>query len=226
MLTKEVFQFLGALKENNNREWFAANKGLYEAAHKQVEVFVQQVIDGIVSFDKTIQVVPASKCIFRIYRDVRFSKDKMPYKTNFGASIAAGGRKMGTAGYYLHIEPGASFVGGGIYLPDPVTLKSIRKEIYFNSAEFNAILKEKEFKKTYGTLDDFDKLKNAPKDFPADFADIDLLKYRSYIVTQGVDEAAALAPGYLNHVLKAFRAMKPFVEFMNRGIENSEKIKI
>jgi uncharacterized protein (TIGR02453 family) len=220
MLTKEVFQFLEALQENNTREWFTANKALYENAHKQVEAFVQQVIDGVVAFDKDIEPSAASKCIFRIYRDVRFSKDKLPYKTNFGASIAKGGRKMGTAGYYLHFEPGGSFVGGGIYMPEAATLKKIRSEIYFNSTEFISILKEKEFKKIYGELGDFDKLKKAPKDFPADFVDIDLLKYRSYVVTQLVPKETILSPGYLAHVLHTFRTMKPLVDFLNRGIAN------
>jgi uncharacterized protein (TIGR02453 family) len=220
MLTTEIFHFLETLQENNTREWFTANKPLYVKAHRQVEAFVQQVIDGVVAFDKDIEPIAASKCIFRIYRDVRFSKDKLPYKTNFGASIAKGGRKMGTAGYYLHLESGGSFVGGGIYMPEAATLKKIRSEIYFNSTEFTSILKEKEFKKIYGTLGDFDKLKKAPKDFPADFADIDLLKYRSYVVTQLVPKELVLSPGYLEHVLRAFRAMKPMVDFLNRGIEN------
>ncbi|HEX7410691.1 MAG TPA: DUF2461 domain-containing protein [Bacteroidales bacterium] len=220
MLTKEVFQFLEALKENNTREWFTANKRLYETAHLQVEAFVQQVIDGVVAFDKDIEPIAASKCIFRIYRDVRFATDKSPYKTNFGASIAKGGRKMGTAGYYLHLEPGGSFVGGGIYMPEAATLKNIRSEIYFNSTEFTSILKEKEFKKIYGSLGDFDKLKKAPKDFPADFADIDLLKYRSYICMREVTKKEALSPDYADVVIKSFKAMKPFVDFLNRGIAN------
>jgi len=220
MLTKEVFQFLEALKENNTREWFAANKPLYQDAYKQVEAFVQQVIDGIVAFDKDIEPIAASKCIFRIYRDVRFATDKSPYKTNFGASIAKGGRKMGTAGYYLHLEPGSSFVGGGIYMPDAATLKSIRSEIYFNSPEFKKILNKKEFKDVYGELGDFDKLKKPPKDFPVDFTDIELLKYRSYICSRGVTKKEALSPDYADFVIKAFKTMKPFVDFLNRGIEN------
>jgi uncharacterized protein (TIGR02453 family) len=220
MLTKEVFQFLEALKENNTREWFAANKPHYEKAHKQVEVFVQKVIDGVVAFDKDIQPVAASKCIFRIYRDVRFATDKSPYKTNFGASIAKGGRKMGTAGYYLHLEPGGSFIGGGIYMPDAATLKSIRSEIYFKSPEFKKILNGKEFKSIYGELGDFDKLKKPPRDFPADFADIELLKYRSYICSRGVTQKEALSTNYADVVLKSFKTMKPFVDFLNRGIEN------
>lgn len=222
MLTKEVFQFLEALKENNNREWFTANKDLYEVAHRQVEAFVQDVITGISGFDKEIEPVAASKCIFRIYRDVRFAKDKTPYKTNFGASIAKGGRKMGTAGYYLHLEPGRSFVGGGIWMPEAATLKNIRSEIYFNSTEFESILMEKQFKKTYGSLGAFDKLKKAPKDFPADFVDVELLKYRSYVVTQDVSTEMALSPGYLEHVLRAFRVLKPLVDFLNRGIANGQ----
>jgi len=220
MLTKEVFQFLEDLKENNTREWFTANKLLYETAYRQVEAFVQQVIDGVVGFDKDIEPVAASRCIFRIYRDVRFSKDKLPYKTNFGASIAKGGRKMGTAGYYLHLEPGGSFVGGGIYMPEAATLKNIRSEIYFNSTEFTSILKEKEFKKIYGGLGDFDKLKKAPKDFPADFTDIELLKYRSYICMREVTKKEALSADYAELVIKSFKAMKPFVDFLNRGIAN------
>ena len=222
MLTKDVFQFLEALKENNNREWFTANKGLYEVAHRQAEAFVQDVINGISCFDKEIEPVAASKCIFRIYRDVRFAKDKTPYKTNFGASIAKGGRKMGTAGYYLHLEPGGSFVGGGIWMPEAATLKNIRSEIYFNSTEFESILLEKQFKKTYRSLGDFDKLKKAPKDFPADFVDVELLKYRSYVVTQAVSTEMALSPGYLEHVLRAFRVLKPLVDFLNRGIVNGQ----
>jgi uncharacterized protein (TIGR02453 family) len=217
---KEVFQFLDALKENNTREWFTANKSLYQTAYKQVEAFVQQVIEGIMVFDKSIEPVPASKCIFRIYRDVRFATDKSPYKTNFGASIAKGGKKMGTAGYYLHIEPGGSFVGGGIYMPDAATLRSIRSEIYFNSPEFKKILNEKEFKQIYGELGDFDKLKKPPKDYPADFADIELLKYRSYVCMREVTKKEALAPDYAGFVIKSFKAMKPFVDFLNRGIEN------
>lgn len=220
MLTKDVFQFLEVLKENNNREWLTANKGLYEVARRQVEAFVQEVIIGVSGFDKEIEPIAASKCIFRIYRDVRFSKDKTPYKTNFGASIAKGGRKMGTAGYYLHLEPGGSFVGGGIWMPEAATLKNIRSEIYFNSTEFESILMEKQFKETYGSLDEFDKLKKAPKDFPPDFAAIDLLKYRSYVVTQEVSMEKVLSPGYLNHVLQAFQVLKPLVDFLNRGIAN------
>ena len=222
MLTKEVFQFLETLKVNNNREWFTANKGLYEAAYRQVEAFVQEVIIGVSGFDKEIEPVAASKCIFRIYRDVRFGKDKTPYKTNFGASIAKGGRKMGTAGYYLHLEPGGSFAGGGIWMPEAATLKSIRSEIYFNSTEFINILEEKDFKKMYGSLDDIDKLKKAPKDFPANFADVELLKHRSYVVTQDVSTEMALSPGNLDHILRAFRVLKPLVDFLNRGIVNGQ----
>ncbi|MEI6748632.1 MAG: DUF2461 domain-containing protein [Bacteroidales bacterium] len=220
MLTEEVFQFLESLQENNTREWFTANKPIYQKAHKQVETFVQKVIDGVVAFDMDIAPVAASKCIFRIYRDVRFATDKSPYKTNFGASIAKGGRKMGTAGYYLHIEPTGSFVGGGIYMPDAAVLKHIRSEIYFNSTEFKNLLNEKEFKKIYGQLGDFDKLKKPPKDFATDFADIDLLKYRSYVVMNEVKKESVLSPGFLDHVLKSFKAMQPFVNFLNRGIEN------
>ena len=127
---------------------------------------------------------------------------------------------MGTAGYYLHLEPGGSFVGGGIWMPEAATLKSIRSEIYFNSTEFLSILNEKEFKKIYGPLDDFDKLKKAPKDFPADFADVELLKHLSYVVMQEVPTEKVFSTGFLDQVLRSFRVMKPLVDFLNRGIAN------
>ena len=130
MNTKGILAFLNELAENNNREWFQANKPRYEEAKKEFENFVGQLIGEISKFDPQIKTVEAKNCLFRIYNDIRFAKNKAPYKTNFGASIAKGGKNGGYAGYYLHIENGASFVAGGVYMPQADKLKLIRKEIY------------------------------------------------------------------------------------------------
>jgi uncharacterized protein (TIGR02453 family) len=179
MITQQTLDFLSQLKQNNTREWFLANKKAYETAKKEVEIFIAKLIPDIMKLDPLIQSPDAKDCMFRIFKDVRFSKDKSPYKTNFGAFIARGGRKTMYPGYYIHIEPGESMIAGGVYQPQPETLHIIRNEVYFNSVEFRKILESKEFKKYFNSLNEFDKMKKAPREFPADFPDAELLKYRS-----------------------------------------------
>ena len=128
---KEILKFLELLSGNNNREWFEANKPMYQSAKSLYETLITNTITGIGAFDSSIGHPLAKDCLFRIFRDVRFSKDKAPYKTNFGAFIASGGRKSPKSGYYIHIEPEKSFIGGGIYMPQPDVLKKLRQEVYF-----------------------------------------------------------------------------------------------
>ncbi len=161
-----VIDYLKALQQNNNREWFQANKASYDQARVSFELFLTRVIAGITTFDTSIGVPVPKECIFRIYRDVRFSPNKLPYKNHFGAYIAQGGRKSMLPGYYIHLEPGASFAGGGMYQPDPVMLKKIRQEIYFNADEMLTIVNDAGFKKTFGALSAEDALKRPPRDFP------------------------------------------------------------
>lgn len=178
MITKNIISFLHELKENNNREWFQANKNKYETAKSDFENFVINFIPEVIKIDKDLGLLQAKDCIFRIYRDTRFSKDKTPYKTNFGAFFVKGGKSSWRhAGYYIHIEPDGCFMGGGIHIPPPDVLKIVRKEIYYNIEEFKAILENKKFKATFGPMD-ADKVKTAPRDFPADFPEIDLLKFK------------------------------------------------
>jgi len=220
MITTSTFDFLSKLKENNNREWFQQHKKEYESVRKEYESFIGDIIPEISLLDPAIGQPALKDCLFRIYRDVRFSNDKSPYKTHFGAFIGKGGRKTNGVGYYIHIEPGQSMIAGGVYQPQPDILKLIRNEIYFNSAEFKHILTDPKFAGFFGALDDFDKMKQSPKDFPADFPEIDLLKYRSYIVFKTLPDKDILKPDFRKDILEIFKAMLPFHVFLHRAINN------
>ncbi|MCF8229476.1 MAG: DUF2461 domain-containing protein [Bacteroidales bacterium] len=222
MDTKLVYEFLNDLKANNEREWFHANKKRYKAALKEVETFLNQLIPEIKKFDKSIGVLAPKDCLFRIYRDIRFSKNKQPYKTNFGAVMARGGRKSPYAGYYIHFEPGSTFMGGGIWHPPSDVLKAVRKEIYFHADEFKKIIQAKDFKKYFGEVSG-DKLVRPPKDFPNDFPDIDLLKFKDYTAMHGVEDDLVHSDRFMDHALSVFKSMKPFNDFLNRGIDLKEE---
>jgi uncharacterized protein (TIGR02453 family) len=220
MNTSNVLDFLAQLKLNNNREWFQENKKWYEASKKEVENFVTGMITTISAIDPSIQAPAMKDCMFRIFRDVRFGADKSPYKTNFGAFIAKGGRKSSYPGYYFHFEPGESMLAGGVYQPEPDTLKLLRNEVYFHSNELKEIMGNPSFKKFFAQLGDFDKMKKAPKDYPADFPDIDLLKYRSYIVSQNIPDKIVTSDDYQKQVLEMIKELQPFMAFLNRAISN------
>jgi uncharacterized protein (TIGR02453 family) len=215
-----VLDFLSQLKLNNNREWFLENKKWYEASKKEVENFVSEMIVTISTIDPELQSPLMKDCMFRIFRDVRFGADKSPYKTNFGGFIARGGRKSSFPGYYFHFEPGESMLAGGVYQPQPEVLKLLRNEVYFHSSELKEILEKPSFKKHFGQLGDFDKMKKPPKDFPADFADVDLLKYRSYIVSQIIPDKIMISENYNKQVLEMVKELQPFMAFLNRAISN------
>jgi uncharacterized protein (TIGR02453 family) len=216
----KVLEFLAQLKVNNNREWFQENKKWYDDSKKEVESFVSEIITTLSAIDPALQTPPMKDCMFRIFRDVRFGADKSPYKTNFGAFIAHGGRKSSYPGYYFHFEPGESMLAGGVYQPQPDTLKLLRNEVYFHSTELKSILEKPSFKTIFNQLGDFDKMKKAPKDFPADFPDIDLLKYRSYIVSQQIPDKIVTSVNYQKTVLEMVRELQPFMAFLNRAISN------
>lgn len=211
-----VLHFLAELKDNNNRNWFQANDSYYRKALKEYESFVNALIPAIREFDSLIGTVSAKDCLFRIYRDVRFSRDKSPYKTNFGAYIARGGRKSMMAGYYVHAEPGGSFLAGGLYMPPADVLKKVREEIYYNVDDFKKILHNREFKKYFPELDDPQKLVKAPKGFPSDWPDIDLLKLKSYAVINYVDDELVVSDAYLEYARNAFRQLSRLNDFFNK----------
>ncbi|MCD4795116.1 MAG: DUF2461 domain-containing protein [Bacteroidales bacterium] len=211
---QSILNFLTELKVNNNREWFQDNKPVFEDAKNSFEEFVNILILKIKEFDNTIDVSSAKECIFRIYRDVRFSKNKEPYKPNFGAYIAKGGRKSEFAGYYIHIESGASFAGGGIYCPQPKVLKSVRDDIYNDSSNIKKIISEPTFKTVFPEMYG-EKLKTAPRGFPKDFPDIQLLNYKSYTVNKNLTNEDLTAGDFLDNLLSIFKTQKLFNDYLN-----------
>ncbi|MEE4196341.1 MAG: DUF2461 domain-containing protein [Bacteroidales bacterium] len=218
MIHQNLFQFLSELKKNNHKEWFYDQKPVYQIVRKQFEQLIAQAILDISSFDESVKYTDPKKCIFRINRDIRFSKDKSPYKTNFGAFIAPGGRNTGNAGYYIHLEPGNCFLAGGIYMPPPDRLKAVRNEIYENPEEFKKIIENKNFKKHFNGLLRDEMLKTAPKGFPRDFENIGLLKYKHYTVLKSISEEQVLSDSFANEIRETFKALYPLNNFINRGI--------
>ena len=214
---KTILDFLTKLKANNNRDWFNENRNLYDDAKSDFESLINRLIPAIHNFDPDIGTLSAKQCVFRIYRDVRFSKDKSPYKTNMGGFIARGGRKGGFAGYYLHIDPEQSFIAGGMHMPPPDALKKVRQEILYNIDEFKSIIHKPSFKKTFGEIEG-EKLKRPPKDFPADFLDINLLKFKSYTVLHGVDQSTLLKNDIEKYIVKTFKEMYKLNQFLNRTV--------
>jgi len=224
MIQPVIIQFLKELTKNNNREWFSENKQFYVEAKEAFENVVAELISIIGAYDKEITELQPKDCIFRIYRDVRFSKDKTPYKTHFDAFIAKrGGRKSVYAGYYIHVKHGASLFGGGVYAPIPEILKNLREEIYNFPEEFKAIINAPEFKEYFGSLY-LEKLKYAPKGFPADFPDIELLKYKSYVVTHPLTNRELASKNITGELKGMIRTLYPFNAFLNRAIDFKEEL--
>jgi uncharacterized protein (TIGR02453 family) len=218
MLSKSTLSFLSNLKKNNNRDWFNANKPKYELAKKEFEDFIEKAIREISRFDKTITGVKAKECVFRIYRDVRFSHDKSPYKNHFGAFITGRGKNSNGPGYYIHIEPGNCFLAGGVYQPEGSQLELIRKEIDFSLKYFKKILGHKDFIKYFGELADEGKLKTAPKGYPKDHPAIELLKHKSYIVAHKVSDKQ-ITEDFFPYAMTIFRAMSPLNKFLNTALD-------
>ncbi len=218
MIEKSTFTFLKNLSKNNNREWFNDHKKKYEAAKENVEELVNKLIAKIQQFDDRFEEdLTAKNCIFRIYRDVRFSKDKTPYKLNFGANISPGGKKSGIPGYYVHVKPGECFVGGGMYKPDGKQIAAVRQEIDYNTKEFKKILNSAAFKKHFGELKG-DKLKTAPKGYPKDHPELNLLKYKGYFTYGIISDANMQTKDCLKLSTQKLKAMYPLNAFINQAI--------
>ena len=214
-----TLHFLKKLKINNNREWFDSNKTEYLASKEIFEEFVSELIKGINKFDKKVSLdLKPKDCTFRIYKDVRFSKDKTPYKNNLSASINPGGKKSNIPGYYFHLEPDGCFLAGGVYMPMPDVLKAIRQEIDYNPLPLINVLKSASFKKEFNGLDEEDKLKNPPKGFNKDHAHSEILKNRHFIVSQKFENKVILKKEGLIKTLDSFKAMYPFLDYLRKAI--------
>jgi len=219
MIAQSTLNFLKKLKKNNTKEWFDVNRGTYELAKGNMKDVVAQLIDQLSVFDSSVKGLEPKQCMFRINRDVRFSKNKSPYKTNIGAIINKGGKKSMVPGYYIHIEPGNSFLAGGSWMPPAPELAAIRQEIDYNTAEFKKIISAKEFKNFFGGLSEEDKLKNAPKGYEKDHPEAELLKLKSYIVVHELKDTQLLDKNFVKNAAKIFKAMYPFEVFLRKAMD-------
>jgi len=224
MLTKESLQFLDDLKKNNNRDWFQDNKKRYEIFKKDYHQLVSDFLDVMKPLDPSLELLEVKNCTFRINRDIRFSKDKSPYKAHLGVWMSTGAKGANRAGYYVHIEKGASFIAGGFYSPEAADLKKVRKEIAFFHEDLEAILADKNFKKEFGSLDinETNSLKSMPRGYEKDHPAIEFLKLKSFTATQKYDISEVTQKDFVVKMSKKLIALKPLNEFINRALETDE----
>lgn len=218
MIAKETLDFLKKLDKNNNRDWFQANKKAFDSAQDNLTAFTDYLIGEAGKFDSAVATLDPKSCVFRIYRDVRFSKDKSPYKTNLGAYISPGGRKSMLPGYYFHLQPGQSFIAGGEHMPDgPETLK-IRTAIANNTDEFLKIVGKRSYRDTFGEMRG-DKLKSAPKSFDPEHKALEYLKLKEFMAfTELHDDKFLVSGEFPKHLVKTMKEMYPLVGFLRRAL--------
>ena len=220
-ISKNTFTFLKELKQNNNRDWFMDHKPRYQEAKLEFEGFIDALIAEIAKFDSSIRHHTGKECVFRIYRDVRFSKDKSPYKTHLGAHVTSAAKKSDIhtrAGYYIHIGPGESMLAGGAYLPQGPWIKAIRQEIAYNANDLKKIINGEKFKAYFGEIEG-EKLKKAPKGYEPDHPEIELLKYKSFLASHKVSDKEATSSSFLSHCADVFKVLYPFDQFLNRAMD-------
>ena len=216
MIEKSTLQFLADLKKNNTKEWFDANRKRYEAAKDNVQNITGGLIKAIGVHDEDIALLLTKDCTFRINRDVRFSKNKAPYKTNISAIFSKGGKKADTAGFYVHVEPGGAFVAAGYWNPEPKKLASVRQEIDYNFAEWKKILAAKKFKEMFADgLSKEDMLQRPPKGYDVENPAIEFIKLKSFIVTRQMTDAELQDKSFIKNIVSVFKAVKPMLDFLN-----------
>ncbi|KIQ18823.1 hypothetical protein RT99_17555 [Flavobacterium sp. MEB061] len=224
MLTKESLQFLDDLKKNNNRDWFQDQKKRYEIFKKDYHQLVSDFLDVMKPLDPSLELLEVKNCTFRINRDIRFSKDKSPYKAHLGVWMSSGAKGANRSGYYVHIEKGASFIAGGFYSPESEDLKKVRKEIAFFHDDLEAILADKNFKKEFGSLDisENNSLKSMPRGYEKDHPAIEFLKLKSFTATQKYDISEVTKKDFVAKMSQKLITLKPLNEFINRALDTDE----
>lgn len=224
MITKEALQFLSDLIANNTTEWMHANKKRYDDYKKDYHAFIASILAEMKPLDKTLEPLEVKNCTFRINRDIRFSKDKSPYKTNMGVWMSQNLNKKNASGYYIHFESGNCFIAGGVWCPEPGELKSIRKEIEFFHDDLEAIVADKNFKKEFNELDRDEKnvLKKAPKDFDPNHPAVEFLKLKSFTASQKIDEKLFTDKDFSKIVAQKLIALKPMNDFLSRALETED----
>lgn len=220
MIQKNTIDFLKLLRDNNNKPWFDAHKKQYEEARAAFIQSVEKIIDGLANIEGDLGNLTAKECVFRINRDVRFSKDKRPYKNNMSAYFNKAGKKGNGAGYYVHIEPGKSFIAAGIWMPEPADLARIRQEIDYNFDEWKKITGNRSFKKQFEKgIDKTNSLVRPPKGYDEENPAIDFLKLKSFVVTKPFTDASVMNKTFLGELLKSFGEVKPMIDFINRSLD-------
>lgn len=218
MLQKTTLKFLKELAENNNKPWFDENRDAYAKAKTDFEVFVKEMLGLLSALEPDFKNQQAKNCIFRIFRDVRFAKDKSPYKPNFGAYFSKGGKKANAAGYYMHIQPGGKcFLAGGVWMPESPMLKAIRQEIDYNFEAFSKILNQKNFKKLFTKIEG-EALKTIPQGYTADNPAIELLKMKSFVVMFPLPDKNLTTEDFAQQCFETYKTMQPFVDFLNQVV--------
>lgn len=215
-----TLSFLSSLAIHNDKSWFDVHRADYDSAKKDYIAFVDGLIDGLSDFDDDITGQSGKSCLFRINRDVRFSHNKAPYKTNLGASIAKGGRKSAFAGYYFHLEPGASFVGGGLWMPMPPALSKVRQEIDYCLDEFRKMVESSVFHTHFGSLAGGPemRLQRVPKGYTADNPAADYLRFKSFVAMKPISDASLTSTTLLKESINAFKVLSPLLRFLNRAL--------
>ncbi|MDB5285961.1 MAG: hypothetical protein JWR05_910 [Mucilaginibacter sp.] len=219
MIQSHTLDFLKELVENNNREWFQVNKERYDKARENVIELTTDIIGKLHQIDPGVSAdLDSKKCVMRIYRDIRFSKNKTPYKNNFGISLPASGTKLGGAEYYLHIQPGKSFIAGGYWMPEAEHLKAIRQEIDYNADDLKKIIDAPHFIKLFGEFRKQDQLKTVPRDYNAENPNIDLLKLKSFIVSHPLKDKELMGAKAADEIVEVCNNLYPLNVFLKNAL--------
>ncbi|WP_035468030.1 DUF2461 domain-containing protein [Algoriphagus mannitolivorans] len=218
---RPYLEFLSALAQNNHKEWMDANKKWYLETRERFLEDVEVLLKELCELEPELSAYKPKDCVFRQNRDIRFSANKDPYKTNFGAYFSPKGKKSPGPGYYLQVQPGNSFLAGGIWMPEADTLKKIRKEIDYSGKELEQIENDPEFKKLFNGIEG-EKLKTSPREYEADHPYIDYLRLKSFTVSHPISNKAVESGAFLTFAMVGFRKMKPFNDFLARAIEDVE----
>ena len=218
---RPYLDFLAALAHHNHKDWMDTNKAWYQSTRAILLEDAEVLLQEMVALEPSLASFKAKNCLFRQNRDVRFSANKNPYKTNFGVYFSPGGKKSPGPGYYLQIQPGNSFLAGGIWMPEADTLKKIRKEIDFSGAQLQQIEQAASFKKLFSGIEG-EKLKTSPRDYEASHPYIDYLKLKSFTVSHPISDQAIHTGAFIKFALDGFNAMKPFIDFLSQALEEVE----
>ncbi len=218
---KDVLRFLEELAAHNQKEWMDAHRDWYQKSRRDFLELVDDLLVELVKLEPGLEPLRPKDCVFRQNRDIRFSANKSPYKVNMAAYFAEGGKKSTLPGYYLHLQPGESFLAGGIWMPPAEVLKKIRQEIDYSGGELEKIIQEPSFHERFGEIEG-ERLKTSPRDYPIDHPFIDLLRLKSFIVTFPLSDRDIVSPGLVEKIMGNFTLMRPFQDFLAKAVEDVE----